>query len=218
VSPPEINIADYVSTFFIELPFLDRTLPPWSVVSAMPALLAQLGNVVDRGVYRESDGCLVHESARIEAGAILKAPLLVSAGCFVAAGAYLRDGVFLGRDVTIGPGCELKAAIVMAETTLAHFNFVGDTIVGCGVNVEAGAVVANQFNERDAQEITVRVNGRAIATGVTKFGALIGDGCRLGANAVLSPSWRRVRSWVACASSTNCGERRDAMASRGGIV
>ena len=37
------------------------------------------------------------------------------------------------------------------------------------------------------QEVTVRVGGQAVRTGVVKFGALIGDHSRLGANAVLSP-------------------------------
>ena len=31
------------------------------------------------------------------------------------------------------------------------------------------------------------MNGQLIETGVTKFGALVGDDCKIGANAVLSP-------------------------------
>jgi acetyltransferase-like isoleucine patch superfamily enzyme len=59
--------------------------------------------------------------------------------------------------------------------------------VGAGVNVEAGAVVANHYNERTDKEIRVYIRGQQIRTGVNKFGAVIGDHCRLGANAVLSP-------------------------------
>jgi acetyltransferase-like isoleucine patch superfamily enzyme len=66
-------------------------------------------------------------------------------------------------------------------------NFVGDSIIGSDVNLEAGAVVANHFNERPKQEIVLHVGGRSIRTGVVKFGALIGDHSRVGANAVLSP-------------------------------
>jgi UDP-N-acetylglucosamine diphosphorylase / glucose-1-phosphate thymidylyltransferase / UDP-N-acetylgalactosamine diphosphorylase / glucosamine-1-phosphate N-acetyltransferase / galactosamine-1-phosphate N-acetyltransferase len=112
---------------------------------------------------------------------------VISEGCFVAATAYLSGGVFLDRGVIIGPGCELKTTIIMSGAALAHFNFVGDSIVGADVNVEAGAVVANHYNERTDKEIRVYIRGQEIRTGVNKFGAVIGDRCRLGANAVLSP-------------------------------
>lgn len=43
------------------------------------------------------------------------------------------------------------------------------------------------FNERVDKQISVRVDGQVVVTGLTKFGALIGDGSRIGANAVTSP-------------------------------
>ena len=105
----------------------------------------------------------------------------------LAATAYLRGGVFLDRGVTIGPACELKSTIVFDCSSLAHLSFVGDSLVGSDVNLEAGVVVANHWNERPAQAIIVCVGGQTIQTGVVTFGALIGDHSRVGANAVLSP-------------------------------
>jgi NDP-sugar pyrophosphorylase family protein len=95
--------------------------------------------------------------------------------------------VFLDRGVVVGPGCELKSTVVMAGSTLAHFNFVGDSIIGSDVNLEAGAVVANHHNERRDKEVRIYIGGQEIRSGVDKFGAVIGDHCRIGANAVLSP-------------------------------
>jgi hypothetical protein len=48
-------------------------------------------------------------------------------------------------------------------------------------------VLANHFNERADKQISVRIDGTVVATGLTKPGALIGDGSRVGANAVTSP-------------------------------
>ena len=118
---------------------------------------------------------------------MIKPPAIISAACFVAGTAYLRGGVFLDRGVTIGPGCELKSTIVLDSSSIAHLSFVGDSLVGSDVNLEAGVVVANHWNERSEQEVTVHVGGQSIRTGVLKFGALIGDHSRVGANAVLSP-------------------------------
>jgi UDP-N-acetylglucosamine diphosphorylase / glucose-1-phosphate thymidylyltransferase / UDP-N-acetylgalactosamine diphosphorylase / glucosamine-1-phosphate N-acetyltransferase / galactosamine-1-phosphate N-acetyltransferase len=48
-------------------------------------------------------------------------------------------------------------------------------------------VLANHFNERDQKAISLLIGGRIVATGVEKFGALVGDGSRIGANAVTTP-------------------------------
>ena len=84
---------------------------------------------------------------------------------------------------------ELKSSFVFAGTALAHFNFVGDSVVGAGVNMEAGSIVCNHRNERADKQIFVRSGkgGALQGTGCEKFGALIGDGARIGANAVIAP-------------------------------
>jgi UDP-N-acetylglucosamine diphosphorylase / glucose-1-phosphate thymidylyltransferase / UDP-N-acetylgalactosamine diphosphorylase / glucosamine-1-phosphate N-acetyltransferase / galactosamine-1-phosphate N-acetyltransferase len=43
----------------------------------------------------------------------------------------------------MGPGCELKSSFVFRGSKLAHFNFVGDSVIGSDVNLEAEAIVAN---------------------------------------------------------------------------
>jgi bifunctional N-acetylglucosamine-1-phosphate-uridyltransferase/glucosamine-1-phosphate-acetyltransferase GlmU-like protein len=76
---------------------------------------------------------------------------------------------------------------MFSGSKLAHFNFVGDSVLGHGVNLEAGSIVANYRNERDDKEVLVRVDGVLQRSGCDKFGALLGDQCRVGANAVLAP-------------------------------
>jgi len=129
----------------------------------------------------------IHPTAVIEEGVIMKGPIVIGPNCFIGAHAYLRGGVYLMGNNSVGPGCELKACILFPETNLAHFNFVGDSILGSGVNMEAGAIIANHFNERTDKEISVTLRGQLVKTGATKFGAVVGNGCKIGANAVLSP-------------------------------
>lgn len=76
---------------------------------------------------------------------------------------------------------------MLAGSKLAHFNFVGDSIIGERVNIEAGAIIANYRNELDGALIRIRYGDQVIDTGVNKFGALVGDGCKIGANAVIAP-------------------------------
>ena len=87
----------------------------------------------------------------------------------------------------IGAGCEIKQSIIFSETAIAHFNYVGNSIIGSNVNFEAGSVAANHYNERKDKTISVLYNGNVIQTNVEKFGSLVGDDSKIGANAVLSP-------------------------------
>jgi UDP-N-acetylglucosamine diphosphorylase / glucose-1-phosphate thymidylyltransferase / UDP-N-acetylgalactosamine diphosphorylase / glucosamine-1-phosphate N-acetyltransferase / galactosamine-1-phosphate N-acetyltransferase len=129
----------------------------------------------------------VHASATVEGGAVIKGPAILGPRSFVAAGAYLRGGVFLGEDCIVGPACEVKTTIMFRGSKIAHLSFVGDSIIGTGVNIEAGAIVANYRNEMDDKRIRIMWRENIIDTGVEKFGALIGDHARIGANAVVAP-------------------------------
>ncbi|MCJ2083785.1 LpxA family transferase [Methylobacterium sp. J-090] len=137
--------------------------------------------------FRIEDGIAVHRTATVEDGASLKAPVIVGPRCLVAQGSLIRGGCWVDEDCIVGPGSELKTTIVFRGSKLAHFNFVGDSLLGEDVNLEAGAIIANHRNEREEKSIVIQHGGRAIETGTTKFGALVGDGTRIGANAVVAP-------------------------------
>jgi bifunctional N-acetylglucosamine-1-phosphate-uridyltransferase/glucosamine-1-phosphate-acetyltransferase GlmU-like protein len=137
--------------------------------------------------FAVTDEVAVHRTASVEAGAVIRGPAILGRDCGVAAHAYLRDGVFLDESVRIGPSCEVKSSFLFRGAVLAHLNYVGNSLIGAAVNVEAGAVVANHWNERDDKEIAVMLANYPVMTGVEKFGALVGDGVRIGANAVTSP-------------------------------
>ncbi|MFN0022908.1 MAG: transferase, partial [Parvularculaceae bacterium] len=87
----------------------------------------------------------------------------------------------------VGPACELKSVFMLKGSKVAHLSFVGDSIIGAGANIEAGAMIANYRNECAEKRIRISVGGAVIDTGVDKFGAVIGDGARIGANAVIAP-------------------------------
>jgi UDP-N-acetylglucosamine diphosphorylase / glucose-1-phosphate thymidylyltransferase / UDP-N-acetylgalactosamine diphosphorylase / glucosamine-1-phosphate N-acetyltransferase / galactosamine-1-phosphate N-acetyltransferase len=159
---------------------------PWLITQQLEILLQEKIKTLD-GNFKISGNVAIHHTARIEEHAIIKGPAVIAAQCFIASHAYLRGGVFLGESVSLGPGCEVKTSIILSNSSLAHFNFAGDSIIGSHVNMEAGAVIANHYNERDDKEISVMLEGKLFRTGAKKFGAMIGDHSRIGANAVLSP-------------------------------
>ena len=133
------------------------------------------------------DGVAIHKSAIISHNVTIKAPAIISANCFVGSNSYLRGGVFLAPGAKVGISCEVKTSVLLEGCAIAHFNFVGDSIIGHDVNIEAGAILCNHYNEREDDTVYVHVDGQRISTGLHKFGSLVGDACRIGANAVLSP-------------------------------
>jgi len=185
--PLEVDIATYVAVWSASPLAKLGASAPWTLTAKSELLVRELLLALPHGEYSISQEIAVHSTAVVEPGAVLKGPLILGPRCFVASGAYLRGGNWVAADCIFGPGAELKSSFVFSGTKLAHFNFVGDSILGEGVNLEAGSIICNYRNERGDKEILVRVRGELRRTGEPKFGALVGDYCRIGANAVVAP-------------------------------
>ncbi|MBC8767258.1 LpxA family transferase [Arenibacter sp. BSSL-BM3] len=181
-----IPINDYIENFYNTFPDL-KGLSPWGATQSISSILIGIISGLDPDDYSLEGDIAIHKTAIIEKGVILKGPMIISENSFVASHAYLRGGVFLAEGVRIGPGSEIKSSIICSKTTLAHFNFIGDSIIGRHVNFEAGSLIANHYNERTEKTIWVSALGKRTNTGTNKFGALVGDNSKIGANAVLSP-------------------------------
>lgn len=159
---------------------------PWYLTANAPDIVRQLMKACGDGYALHGDAT-IHRSAIIEPGAQLKGPALIGPNCFVASSALVRGGCFLDHDCILGPGTELKSSFMFAGSKAAHLNFIGDSVIGADVNIEAGAMIANYRNERVEKRIRITAADGVIDTGVDKFGALIGDRVRIGANAVIAP-------------------------------
>ena len=180
-----INISDFAK----ELPKLFPTYAahqPWQITSVLSEIVRTTIPSLGSDYVIKGD-IAIHKTATVEKGVTLKGPVIIGPECIIGANAYLRAGVFLGRLVTIGPGSEIKSSMIFSNSSAAHFNYIGDSIIGSHVNFEAGAVIANHYNERINKKITIYYQGESTSTGTEKFGALVGDGTKIGANAVLSP-------------------------------
>lgn len=180
-----IRIDDFIKYFSSAFANSDH-FKPWEITKNITGILINQIEKLDCNFIVEG-GIAIHKTAIIEQGAILKAPVIICENCFIGANAYLRNGVYLGNAVSVGPGCEIKSSIVFNDTKIAHFNFIGDSIIGSNCNFEAGSIAANYHNDKTDKTISVLFNSEIIKTDSEKFGSLIGDNCKIGANAVLSP-------------------------------
>jgi len=97
----------------------------------------------------------------------------------------VRENVIVGNGVVMGNSCEFKNSILFDEVQVPHFNYVGDSILGHHAHLGAGVILSNV--KLDHGEIAVAGPDGNIATGLTKFGAIVGDRTEIGCNAVLNP-------------------------------
>ncbi|MFZ4929194.1 DapH/DapD/GlmU-related protein [Chryseobacterium sp. Mn2064] len=181
--PFMIDITHFIQDF----PFNDSIEnQPWELINRLEEVLKdKLENLSED--YIITDHVAIHKTAVIEQNVIIKGYAIIDTDAFVGANAYLRGPIYIGKGVKIGPGSEIKQSIICSKTAVAHFNYIGNSIVGSRVNFEAGSICANHYNEREEKEISVLFNQEVIRTGCSKFGALVGDDSKIGANAVLSP-------------------------------
>ncbi|WP_131423373.1 DapH/DapD/GlmU-related protein [Flavobacterium aquidurense] len=174
-------IEDFSATF--------NNLPqsePWNITNDLKTIIEKM--ILNLGDdYTIQDNIAIHKSATIENNVTIKSPAIIGKNCYIGANAYFREGVYLDHSVKIGPGCEIKNSIICSNTAIAHFNYIGNSIIGRNINFEAGSIAANHYNERANKKISVLYNSEIIETNSDKFGSLVGDNSRIGANAVLSP-------------------------------
>jgi NDP-sugar pyrophosphorylase family protein len=178
--------ADHIADYAVSPLAAFSSWMPWELTAQAVQAVEQLLTGLD-AEYEVSGNVAVHPSATVESGAALKGPAIIGPHCFLATGSLVRGGCWLDRNCIIGPGSELKSSFLFAGSRLAHFNFVGDSILGADVNLEVGSIIANHRNELPDPAIRILYEGTLIETGAMKFGAIAGDGCRIGANAVLAP-------------------------------
>ena len=130
----------------------------------------------------------------IEPGAYIKGPAIIGENCEIRSGAYIRGCVICGKGCVIGHTTEMKNVIMLDNAKAPHFNYCGDSIIGNNTNLGAGTILSNLplNSERDPQtgrrpSITIKINNTEYDTGLSKLGAVIGDGAKTGCNCVLNP-------------------------------
>lgn len=134
----------------------------------------------------ESNGpVVVHASATIEPSAHLIGPCLIESEAEVRHGAYVRPFSWICSGAVVGHNTEVKHSILLPGAKAPHFNYVGDSILGKGVNLGAGTKLSNLRN--DGGEVHLRLDGQRLGSGLRKFGAVLGEGCQLGCNSVTNP-------------------------------
>jgi NDP-sugar pyrophosphorylase family protein len=138
------------------------------------------------GVFADGDSVVVGEGTRIAPGTHLEGPVWIGANVEIRTGAYIRGGSWIGDGSVVGANTEVKRSILFPGAKAPHLNYVGDSILGPGVNLGAGTILSNVRHD-GGEVIILGPGGKKIRTGRRKLGAVLGDGVATGCNTVLHP-------------------------------
>jgi len=140
----------------------------------------------------------------VEAGAMIKPNSVIESGCQIRQGAYIRGDFYAAEGSVIGHTTEVKNTVFFNHVEAGHFTYVGDSLIGANSNLGAGTKVSNlefrSFEQKQKEifpEMFLPFEGENLATGLSKFGAVLGEGTETGCNSVISPLVLLGRdSWV----------------------
>jgi NDP-sugar pyrophosphorylase family protein len=127
----------------------------------------------------------IGEGTILEDGVMIIGPAIIGRNCQIRHNAYIRQDVIIGDNCVVGNSSEIKNSILFNNSQAPHFNYIGDSILGHKAHLGAGVKISN-FKIFPGN-VMVEIDGKPFDTGLRKFGALLGDNCEIGCNAVLSP-------------------------------
>lgn len=162
--------------------------PPWEWLRRIGGILAfshfPLPDDLPPGLHVE--GSVFFEgSVKLPPYGSIQGPAWIGDGCELRPGVFIRGNVIAGRNCVLGNSCEFKNCVLLDGVQAPHFNYVGDSILGNGAHLGAGAILSNlRF---DQKPVSVRTADGVFETGLRKLGAILADGAEAGCNVVLQP-------------------------------
>ena len=160
---------------------------PWQLLDANKELIEKIGGRIDGKVADDVDivgDVIIEEEAVVKSGTVIEGPAIIKEGSIIGPNTHIRSGSFIGKNVEV-KNSEIKNSILMENSAVPHFNYVGDSVIGKKANLGAGTKIANVRN--DDQKISFDVGGELMDTGRKKLGAVIGSETRIGVNCSIKP-------------------------------
>jgi bifunctional UDP-N-acetylglucosamine pyrophosphorylase/glucosamine-1-phosphate N-acetyltransferase len=190
----ELELTDVLEIVCVEttvtaVPF-DRWIDvgrPWELLAANEWLSESLSTRLDGTVSDDATiegDVVVEEGATVKAGVTIEGPAYIGRGATVGPNAYIRGATAVGAGAKVGHAVEVKNSVLMGDATVGHLSYVGDSVLGRGVNFGAGTTVANL--RHDDEPVVLTVKGERVSTGRRKFGVVVGDDAKTGINTSLN--------------------------------
>lgn len=198
-----VTIVDPESTFVdnnVEIG-CDTIIFPFTILEGHTTI----GQSCQIGPSTRISSSIIGDNVIIESSRIKEA--VIGNGCNIGPFAYLRPETVLENEVKIGDFVEVKKSVVGEKSKIPHLSYVGDALIGCGVNVGAGTITCNYDGQNKYQTIIedqafIGSNTNLVAPvkvgkqAVTGAGSTITRDVPLAALAVERAEQRIIKDWA----------------------
>lgn len=161
---------------------------PWEVLSKISAFICELGKTLDPAVFEQKgENVWIAKSAKIAPTANINGPAIIDEEAEIRHCAFIRGNAIVGKGAVVGNSTELKNVVLFNKVQVPHYNYVGDSVLGYKAHMGAGSITSNVKSDKTLVVVKDKATGEEYATGLKKFGAMLGDEVEVGCNSVLNP-------------------------------
>lgn len=169
--------------------YLAQFTYPWEALAGISAYVKELGPTLDPSIFeKRGEDIWVAKSAKVAPTACLNGPLIIDEDAEIRHCAFIRGSAIIGKGSVVGNSTEIKNVIIFNSVQVPHYNYVGDSILGYKSHMGAGSITSNVKSDKTLVVVKdIYDTKEEIATGLKKFGAMLGDYVEVGCNSVLNP-------------------------------
>ena len=161
---------------------------PFEVLPKISEFIVKLGQTLPTDKYEfKGENVWIAKSAKVAPTASITGPAIIDEEAEIRHCAFIRGNAIVGKNAVVGNSTELKNVILFDCVQVPHYNYVGDSILGYKSHMGAGSITSNVKSDKTLVVVKDRNAGEEIATGLKKFGAMIGDEVEVGCGSVLNP-------------------------------
>jgi len=156
---------------------------PWQLFEANKFLLDgtknQIFGEIEENVKIQGN-VYIGKGTTVKSGSCIQGPCYIGEKNVIGPNAFIRPYTSIENNCHIGMS-EVKNSIILSNTSVPHFNYVGDSILCENINLGAGTKISNlRF---DNKNIKMKINKKLVDSGRRKLGAIIGPNSQTGINA-----------------------------------
>ncbi|NVM34089.1 MAG: NTP transferase domain-containing protein [Candidatus Lokiarchaeota archaeon] len=156
---------------------------PWQLFETSHFLLDKLKKEINGNVEENvkiQGEVYIGKGTNIKSGSYIQGPCFIGENNLIGPNAFIRPYTSIENNCHIGMS-EVKNSLIFSDTSIPHFNYVGDSIICSNVNLGAGTKLSNlRF---DNGTIKMKIKEKLIDSGRRKLGAVMGPNSQTGINA-----------------------------------
>jgi len=156
---------------------------PWQLFETSHFLLDRLQTQINGKVEKNIEiqgNVYIGKGTTVLSGSYIQGPCYIGENNLIGPNAFIRPYTSIENNCHIGMS-EVKNSLIFSNTSVPHFNYIGDSILCENINLGAGTKISNlRF---DNKSIKMNINNILIDSGRRKLGAIIGPNSQTGINA-----------------------------------